>query len=334
MKLSFIIPVYNTDINYLKRCLSSICAENFCDSEIIIVNDGSNEEITAFVRRYVSQIQANTKLQIILIEKTNTGVSDSRNVGLKAARGKWIWFVDSDDYILDGAKDVLCEVLQTDCQAIALSFMQEINTNEAYPYLATCELSEGIHSGRSLLNIKSTSPTVWSFLFRRDIIVKNKLLMSTNLKFGEDKIFILEYLSYVQNVLVLPTPVYRYVFCETSAVRQNYMRNEREIDDQLKSILVLLRNCKQINIDNRIYKSQILYIVTQFILLCSTSEIGYTQCKMKFSTFLVDANKLGYSSLLLRLISLGLRYFYLHPYLLKRRFLYSYFAFNRMRYGF
>ena len=212
--------------------------------------------------------------------------------------------------------------------------MQEINSNEAYPYYATSELSEGIHTGERLINTTSTSPTVWSFLFRRDIILKNKLLMSTDLKFGEDKIFILEYLSYVQNVLVLATPVYRYVFCETSAVRQNYMRNEREIDDQLKSILVLLRNCKQINIDNRIYKSQILYIVTQFILLCSTSEIGYTQCKRKFSTFLVDANKLGYSSLLLRLISLGLRYFYLHPYLLKRRFLYSYFAFNRMRYGF
>lgn len=333
MIISFVIPVYNTDPVYFKRCLYSVCAELFCDSEIIIVNDGSNEETTNFIHEYVSQIQLNTKVEITLIEKTNTGVSDSRNVGLRAAKGEWIWFVDSDDYILNGAKDVLSKALQPDCQAIALSFMQEINSNEAYPYYATSGLSEGIHTGERLINTKSTSPTVWSFLFRRDIILRNNLKMSSELKFGEDKIFILEYLSHAPKVLVLGTPVYRYAFCETSAVRQNYMRNEKEIDDQLKSIIVLLRNCKQINIDNRIYKSQILYIVTQFILLCSTSEIGYTQCKRKFSTFLVDANKLGYSSLLLRLISLGLRYFYLHPYLLKRRFLYSYFAFNRMRYS-
>lgn len=326
--ISFIIPIFNAE-KYISRCIDSIKKQSFDDWELLLVDDGSDDKSAL-----ICDIYASSDSRIRAFHKDNEGVSSARNYGLEYAKGEWIWFVDSDDYILNGAKDVLSKALQPDCQAIALSFMQEINSNEAYPYYATSELSEGIHTGERLINTKSTSPTVWSFLFRRDIILRNNLKMSSELKFGEDKIFILEYLLHAPKVLVLGTPVYRYVFCETSAVRQNYMRNEREIDDQLKSILVLLRNCKQINIDNRIYKSQILYIVTQFILLCSTSEIGYTQCKRKFSTFLVDANKLGYSSLLLRLISLGLRYFYLHPYLLKRRFLYSYFAFNRMRYGF
>lgn len=326
--ISFVIPIYNAE-RYISRCIDSIINQSLDDWELLLVDDGSNDSSSLICDGY-----ARIDKRIHVYHRDNGGVSSARNYGIEQAEGEWVWFIDADDYLLEGTKDILEKAVHCDCQAIALSFMQEINSNEAYPYYATCELSEGIHSGERLINTKSTSPTVWSFLFRRDIILCNNLKMSSELKFGEDKIFILEYLSYVQNVLVLATPVYRYVFCETSAVRQNYMRNEREIDDQLKSILVLLRNCKQINIDNRIYKSQILYIVTQFILLCSTSEIGYTQCKRKFSTFLVDANKLGYSSLLLRLISLGLRYFYLHPYLLKRRFLYSYFAFNRMRYGF
>ena len=325
--ISFIIPIFNAE-KYISRCIDSIKKQSFDDWELLLVDDGSDDKSAL-----ICDIYASSDSRIRAFHKDNEGVSSARNYGLEYAKGEWIWFVDSDDYILNGAKDVLSKALQPDCQAIALSFMQEINSNEAYPYYATSELSEGIHTGERLINTKSTSPTVWSFLFRRDIILRNNLKMSSELKFGEDKIFILEYLSHAPKVLVLGTPVYRYAFCETSAVRQNYMRNEKEIDDQLKSIIVLLHNCKRTNMDYRIYKSQILYIITQFILLCSTSEIGYTQCKRKFSTFLVDANKLGYSSLLLRLISLRLRYFYLHPYLLKRRFLYSYFAFNRMRYS-
>ena len=334
MICSFIIPVYNTGKQYLERCVNSIYSESINDSQIIIINDGSNEDTSKELQELVLRFQHDTKLDVVLIEKENTGVSDSRNVGLKYAKGEWVWFIDADDYLLDGTKDILEKAIHSDCQAIALSFIQEINSNEAYPYYATCELREGIHSGERLINTKSTSPTVWSFLFRRDIILRNNLKMSSELKFGEDKIFILEYLSHAENVLVLGTPVYRYVFCETSAVRQNYMRNEREIDDQLKSIVVLLNNCKHKNIDSRIFKSQFFYIVTQFLLLCNTSEIGYFLCKKKYLAFLRELKRLGYSSLLLKLINLGGYLFYNHPYLLKRKFLYLYFSLNRQRYNY
>lgn len=326
--ISFVIPIYNAE-RYISRCIDSIINQSLDDWELLLVDDGSNDSSSLICDGY-----ARIDKRIHVYHRDNGGVSSARNYGIEQAEGEWVWFIDADDYLLEGTKDILEKAVHCDCQAIALSFMQEINSNEAYPYYATCELSEGIHSGERLINTKSTSPTVWSFLFRRDIILCNNLKMSSELKFGEDKIFILEYLSHAEKVLVLGTPVYRYVFCETSAVRQNYMRNEREIDDQLKSIVVLLDNSMHKNIDSRIFKSQIFYIVTQFLLLCNTSEIGYCLCKKKYLAFLRELKRLGYSSLLLKLINLGGYLFYNHPYLLKRKFLYLYFSLNRRRYNY
>lgn len=325
--LSIIIPVFNAE-RYISRCVDSIIGQSFADWELLLVDDGSTDNTPLICDEYVAR---NTKIRVI--HKKNGGVSSARNVGISNAKGDWIWFIDADDYILEGAKFVIESALTKDCQAVALSFIQEVNSCEAYPYLATCELDEGIYTGKLLINIKSTSPTVWSFLFRRDIILRYKLQMSSELKFGEDKIFILEYLSHVENVLVLETPVYQYVFCKTSAVRQNFMKNEREIDDQLKSILVLLVDSKRNGIDCGIFRAQILYIVTQFILLCSSSELGYSVCKKKYSEFIEEICKVGYSSWLLNFIKIGLRVFYNHPYWLKRRFLFFYFHVNRQRYG-
>lgn len=323
--LSIIIPVFNAE-RYISRCVDSIIGQSFADWELLLVDDGSTDNTPLICDEYAAR---NTKIRVI--HKKNGGVSSARNVGISNAKGDWIWFIDADDYILEGAKFVIESALTKDCQAVALSFIQEVNSCEAYPYLATCELDEGIYTGKLLINIKSTSPTVWSFLFQRDVILRHGIQMSSDLKYGEDKIFILEYLSNVDKVLVLGTPVYRYVFCETSAVRQNFMKNEREIDDQLASILILLNKSRQNRIDCRVFRSQIFYIITQFVLLCSTSNIGYQICRKKYCLFLDEFRKVGYFSLLLIFIKILLILFYYRPYLLKRRFMFLYFSVNRKR---
>lgn len=92
-KISIIVPCYNNE-KYITRCLDSIIKQTFNEIEIIIVNDGSVDNTIEVIREY-----ANKDNRIVVIDKMNEGVSIARNTGLKKARGKYVMFIDSDDWI-------------------------------------------------------------------------------------------------------------------------------------------------------------------------------------------------------------------------------------------
>ena len=92
--LSVIIPVYNVE-KYLRKCVDSVSAQDIADMEVILIDDGSPDNCGAICDEY-----AEKDLRVIVIHKKNEGVSTARNVGLDIARGKYITFVDSDDYLL------------------------------------------------------------------------------------------------------------------------------------------------------------------------------------------------------------------------------------------
>ena len=93
MKLSIIVPVYNVE-PYLRRCIDSILAQTFTDFELILVDDGSPDNCPSICDEY-----AEKDLRIVVIHKENGGISDARNAGLDIAKGDYIGFVDSDDFI-------------------------------------------------------------------------------------------------------------------------------------------------------------------------------------------------------------------------------------------
>lgn len=91
--VSIIVPVYNAE-KYLNKCLDSIVNQTYSNLEIILINDGSTDNSLSICNDYT-----NKDGRIIVIDKHNTGAADSRNEGLKKATGKYIMFVDSDDFI-------------------------------------------------------------------------------------------------------------------------------------------------------------------------------------------------------------------------------------------
>lgn len=97
MKLSIIIPVYNV-ANYVGKCLDSCLEQNvkMTDYEIIVVNDGSVDNSLEVVNLYINRPNIN------VISQNNSGLSAARNAGMKIAKGEYIWFVDSDDWIESG----------------------------------------------------------------------------------------------------------------------------------------------------------------------------------------------------------------------------------------
>ena len=91
--VSIIVPVYNAK-NHIARCIESIRAQTWRNIQIIVLNDGSRD-----VSLPVCEMFRKVDSRILLVDKANSGVSDTRNLGLKLARGEYIQFVDSDDYI-------------------------------------------------------------------------------------------------------------------------------------------------------------------------------------------------------------------------------------------
>lgn len=120
--VSIIVPVYNAE-KTLVRCVNSILKQQYQNTEIILVNDGSTDNSLSICREYEKMDS-----RIKVIDKPNTGVSDTRNIGMAHASGEYFQFVDSDDWISENATKVLVDrILETNCDMVISGFYRVIN---------------------------------------------------------------------------------------------------------------------------------------------------------------------------------------------------------------
>lgn len=98
IKLSVIIPIYKVE-NYIIECLESVCCQLVEGVEVILVNDGTPDNSMLMARQYISEQYAHLKEQFIFIDQANQGQSVARNNGIMSARGDFIAFIDSDDFV-------------------------------------------------------------------------------------------------------------------------------------------------------------------------------------------------------------------------------------------
>ncbi|MFV0398711.1 MAG: glycosyltransferase family 2 protein, partial [Bacteroidales bacterium] len=115
--VSIIIPVYNT-FHYLEKCLHSCLQQSYQNIEIIVVNDGSTDKSADLIDSF-----ANTHQNIRVFHQQNKGVAVARNRGIEAARGEWLFFVDSDDYISNDAIESLLSKEEDDTDIIVGDFI-------------------------------------------------------------------------------------------------------------------------------------------------------------------------------------------------------------------
>ena len=186
--VSVIVPVYNGE-QYLRECINSICNQSYKELEIIIINDGSNDNTSKIAR----QIK-NEDNRVIYVEHENKGVSYSRNKGLDLATGEYIVFVDCDDTIEKGYIELLFNQISKNnldivsCGYTDISIYGTIKLNDFY-------------MGNSILNkdefinniFKGIGGTLWGKIFKAEIINKNKIRLKNNIFMCEDMLFVLQY---------------------------------------------------------------------------------------------------------------------------------------------
>lgn len=122
-KISIIVPVYNTE-KYLAKCLDSLVNQTLTDIEIIIINDGSTDNSEKIIKEYQKKYS-----NIVYIKNTNHGQGHARNLGITAAKGEYLTFVDSDDYV---ELNMLEELYDETCDVVVGDIKQIIGENQVY----------------------------------------------------------------------------------------------------------------------------------------------------------------------------------------------------------
>lgn len=207
--VSIIVPVYNVQ-PYLERCLNSLRAQSWENIEVWLVNDGSTDGSLALCRAAEA---ADSRFHVI--DKPNSGVSDSRNQGLRRAAGKYIQFVDGDDHLPPSSTETLVRAAEATGSDLVIAHFYRVSGERkarqghirAEKLLTRREFAEEMMKAPANFYYG----VLWNKLYRRTLIDANGLCFERELSWCEDFLFNLEYIKYARLITAIPQPVYYYV---------------------------------------------------------------------------------------------------------------------------
>lgn len=248
--VSVIIPVYNAG-GHLARCIESVRRQTYQNLQVVLVNDGSTDSSAEVCRMY-----ARVDGRIRLIDKPNAGVSAARNDGLAAAKGEYIQFVDSDDYLPEDATALLVDrARETECDLVIGAYFRVVEGAVPGPhgdggtrytlhgFLPRGPVLDKTAFARRLLDEPASYyyGVLWNKLYRAALIRDNGIRFAGDLNWSEDFLFNLEYIRYAEKFAALDRPVYYYVKNESSITH-----TQLDIANVLKTKAVLFTYYKDL----------------------------------------------------------------------------------------
>lgn len=213
--LSIIVPVYNVE-KYIRQCLDSILSQNFTDYEVILVDDGSTDKSGTICDEYASD---NPSFQCI--HKPNGGLPSARKCGYKASRGKYVAFVDSDDWIAPDMYSKLCHAARNTQADIVLCNYTAVMSDRAE--VCTTPFMAGFYDKRRLkeeiypyMIYSGTfykygiSPNLWNKLFRRELLHDHLFHVPDAVTVGEDTLATYSCILEAASVFIMDEALYYY----------------------------------------------------------------------------------------------------------------------------
>ena len=217
--VSIIIPVYNAE-NTIGRCIDSILNQDYTDFELLLVNDGSADDSGAICDAYAARDS-----RIRVFHQTNSGVSASRNLALDHAKGMYLQFLDSDDWITTDATGSLVQAMEDGpCDMVVSDFYRVVGDRVSQK--GDIE-EDGILSREEYAAHMMENPAdfyygvLWNKLYRRSIVEKHHLRMNPQISWCEDFMFNLEYIRHAEHFRAIQIPIYYYVKTKGSLASQS-----------------------------------------------------------------------------------------------------------------
>mgnify|MGYP001023012278 FL=1 len=240
MKYSVIIPVYNVE-NYLSRCIDSLLAQNYVDLEILLIDNGSNDQSGQICENYAAQFSNITAYHI-----PNKGVGSARNFGLSKAKGEFICFVDADDYLVGNLFSDVESQLDSQLDLLVFSYYNSIEKNlseidrsaKILPTEGKKDKSDFIALFQELF-LTDMMYTVWNKIYRKEFLEEHQIVFESY-ELGEDVRFNLNVYQHVNAVLLVKSCYYVYISGRIDSAmgqynpnRMNYQLEELGKVDQL-----------------------------------------------------------------------------------------------------
>ena len=229
-KISIVVPAYNVEA-YIEKTVKSICEQTYRNLEIILVNDGSQDNTSNVLDCLEKQDE-----RIRVIHKENGGVTSARLRGVEESTGEWIGFVDGDDYVEPNMYELLLENALKYQADISHCGYQMVFPSRVDDYYGTGKRIEQNHKDglRDLLEGKFVEPGLWNKLFRKELLVQmiNRNLMDLSIKINEDLLMNFYLFGFAKKSVYVDECLYLYVLRKGSAATSEI--NEYKLQDPLR----------------------------------------------------------------------------------------------------
>lgn len=253
LKVSVVVPVYNVE-QYIKRCIDSLIGQTLTDIEIILVDDGSTDRSAEICDAYAKDYS-----NIKVVHKENGGLGSARNAGIKVAVGKYIGFVDSDDFISEKMYKTLLDLAEKhDADCVYCEYAKCWNDNVKIPNV-NAGYEQTVYEGNEILNPYlldrigcmpsekedcSYGASVGLGLFKKDIIFEDKIdFVSERVIISEDMIFDIDFIPKCNKIVHTNEVLYYYRFnpnsLTTRYVSDRFEKNVslcHEMDNRLSRV--------------------------------------------------------------------------------------------------
>lgn len=209
--ISAIIPVYNSE-EYLEECIKSLINQSLKEIEMIFINDGSRDNSLSILEKY-KKIDKRIKI----INQSNSGPSNARNRGLQIAKGEYISFIDSDDWIDINMYKEMYSIAQSENADIVISDMIKYYSKEDYKYVKELNLPQGLYTGEIIIEKivskyfkNSLCNSMADKIFKSDIIREHSICLDESLYYAEDWKFNVDFLKYTNRAYYMNKAFYYY----------------------------------------------------------------------------------------------------------------------------
>ena len=217
--VSIIVPVYNVE-TWLPKCLKSLRQQTWQEMEVWLVNDGSTDNSLEVCRAVEAE-----DARFHVIDQENAGVSAARNAGMDQATGKYLQFVDADDWLPENSTETLVHAAESaGVDLVVACFYRENNWGVAsHGHIREQRLMTRQEYAEQMLEAPANFyfGVLWNKLYRRHIVEAHHLRCEEDLSWCEDFLFNLEYLKFARLIQAVPTPVYYYVKRDDSLLNGN-----------------------------------------------------------------------------------------------------------------
>ena len=264
IKVSIIIPIYNTE-QYLNQCLDSVINQTFQDIEIIVINDGSTDNSLNIIKEYQQKDS-----RIILINFTEHKIiSEVRNEGLKNTKGKYITFIDSDDWVTkDYVKTLYDNIIKYDCDIVATNFYfcdkdKNYRKNKFPNFYHKDNFSK--NKNKEKLFALRFNWHVWTKIYKRDFIINNKIFFDGIMM--DDILFTYKSILMADNIIFINKRTYFY--------RTFRIFSTTLYDGRCYYVCKIINQIKNLLISNNLYqKYKQSFYSCSYLLLATEFERG------------------------------------------------------------